>query len=150
MSWRIGLKEAAKKSLFVARKANASKASQIREVTSDEFSDLVDAAQTYYDQALQLNSDYARAQLGWQHQIPESIGDPHAPERQPDLELLSEAEQAFLRALQSPAPESANIPAKVSFGLGLIHRVKAVASQSSIQNGSVENPGQQLAALQKN
>jgi hypothetical protein len=54
--------------------------------------------------------------------------------------LLLQAEQAFAQALQSPAPESANIPAKVSFGLGLIHRVKAVASQSNAQSGSGENP----------
>jgi tetratricopeptide (TPR) repeat protein len=82
----------------------------------------VTAAIAAYEQALEIEPDFARAQVGLggaMYQM--ALGDLAAIRlSQINWELLDQAEQAFLRARTMSTPSSANIEAKIDFMLGQI------------------------------
>lgn len=86
----------------------------------------IDAADAYLDRALELAPDSVRAlvsKAGVTYQL--ALGDP-AQLRASDVDpgLLDEAEQLYLQALAMPAPEEANIPARVHYSLGQIDLIR--------------------------
>ncbi len=101
-------------------------AKEIRTISGEEHAQLVGQAQGYYTKAKDSDLEYARAWVGLGNTLYiRAQGNPRDPNRQLDLEKLSEAEQHFQRALQATnAPASANISAKVSFGTGQVHLVR--------------------------
>jgi tetratricopeptide (TPR) repeat protein len=100
-----------------------SMATLIRDITPEEYQLRLNEARNYYQQAHDLGKPYARAQLGLANVLYlEALGDPYGEGDNIDLDKLMEAEKNYRVALQmSNAPESANIPSKVHYGLGLIY-----------------------------
>lgn len=86
----------------------------------------VDEALDYYDQALRIRPDFARALAGQAaatYQL--ALGDLQTRRSsQVDTSLLDESEDIYRRALQADAPEAAEISLKVHFGLGQIYLVR--------------------------
>jgi len=86
----------------------------------------VDEALDYYDQALDINPDFARAMVGQAaatYQL--ALGDLQARRgSEVDTSLLDESEDIYRRALEAEAPEAAEIGLKVHFGLGQIFLVR--------------------------
>ncbi len=87
----------------------------------------------FYDQALAINGDYARAAVGRAGVLYLlAIGDPKDPSQPIDQTRLNEAEAEFEKALSyQDAPENANIAIKVNFGLGQIFLVRYLANKDS-------------------
>ena len=86
----------------------------------------VDAAIGYYDQALALAPDFARALVGRANAAyQQALGDLQTRKAsEVDGELLQSAEEMYRHALSVPAPDEAEIPLKVHFGLGNVFLVR--------------------------
>lgn len=94
-----------------------------KEKTTTRLQDAIDA----YEQALLIDADYARAEVGHAGTLYLiALGDPNNPSFETvELTKLDEAEKEFQTALTEPnTPESANIPAKVHLGMGQIYFVR--------------------------
>jgi tetratricopeptide (TPR) repeat protein len=104
-------------------------ASNLAAVTLD--SAYVDEALDYYDQALALEPDFARALVGSAAATyQQALGD--LAERRADgvdLTRLDEAAALYRLALAAEAPAEAEVPLKVHFGLGQIYLVRAYLEQ---------------------
>jgi tetratricopeptide (TPR) repeat protein len=94
------------------------------------------AAAQAYATALDINPDYARAQLG-QAGVAylQAITDPKKITRDTvNLAKLDEAERAYLAAgISKDAPPSAKVSTKVAFGLGQIHFVRGALLSDTVQ-----------------
>lgn len=100
----------------------------VRRATMEKSSVPLMEAQQAFENALQINPDYARAQVGLAGTLYlQALGDPEDPSFDTvDPDKLTEAEAAFQNALQAAdAPDSAEIPAKVHNGLGQVYLVRA-------------------------
>lgn len=99
-------------------------ASNLAATTLDDL--YVDEALDYFDQALEIAPDFARAQIGKAaatYQL--ALGDLQTRRgSQVDTTLLDEAEELYYTAAEVPAPAAAEIPLKVHFGLGQIFLVR--------------------------
>lgn len=98
--------------------------SQLAATTLD--SAYVDEALDYYDTALEIAPDFARALAGKAaatYQL--ALGDLETRRgSQVDPALLDESEAIYRAVLETPAPEAAEIDLKVHFGLGQIFLVR--------------------------
>lgn len=109
------------------------------------YVELVNLAIASYSESLRINQDYARAQIGLAETTRRLAQNPFDPSQPYDLAMLTEAEAAFQKALtMADQPESANIPAKVHFGLGMIALMRA--SQAAAIEASSAQAAADLAA----
>lgn len=129
-----------------------SMATLIRDITPEEYQLRLNEAHNFYETAINLDKQYARAQLGLANVLYlEALGDPFGEGNNVDLDKLVEAEKAYQTVLdKSNAPESANITAKVHYGFGLIYLARGqldLANSEFLQvveyfqgeDGSLEN-----------
>lgn len=86
----------------------------------------VDDALDYFDQALEIAPDFARALVGEASAVYQlALGDLQTRQgSQVDLTLLDEAEALYHQAATTAAPEAAEIDMKIHFGLGQIFLVR--------------------------
>src|SRR5690606_27737479 len=86
----------------------------------------VEEALDHYDRALAIEPAFARALVGMAgatYQL--ALGDLESRRSSGvDPALLAEAEALYRQALDTPAPEAAEIPLKVHFGLGQVFLVR--------------------------
>ncbi len=80
----------------------------------------------YYDQALALDGDFARALVGRANAAyQQALGDLQTRKAsEVNDEILDGAEAMYRHALEVPAPDAAEIPLKVHFGLGNVFLVR--------------------------
>jgi tetratricopeptide (TPR) repeat protein len=97
-----------------------SKVSQ--KITAEDYQKYSQEAGQSYAHALEINPQYARAAVGQASVLfMRALGDPSEKSAHVDAAVLDQAEKAYQAALSlADAPPSANIPAKVHFGLGQI------------------------------
>jgi tetratricopeptide (TPR) repeat protein len=86
----------------------------------------VGEAIAYYDQALALNPDFARALVGRANATyQQALGDLQTRKaKEVSAATLDQAEAMYRHALEVPAPAEAEIPLKVHFGLGNVFLVR--------------------------
>jgi tetratricopeptide (TPR) repeat protein len=86
----------------------------------------VDEALDYFDQALEIAPDFARALVGEASAVYQlALGNLQTRQgSQVDLDLLDEAEALYRQAATIPAPEAAEIDMKIHFGLGQVFLVR--------------------------
>jgi tetratricopeptide (TPR) repeat protein len=106
----------------------------VRKASEENSTEYLDTAAAYFEQAMSINPTYNRAMVGQAGVLYlQGIGDPIGePLEAIDLDKLDEAEAHYRPALDlGNPPPSANIEAKVHFGLGqvnvgrLVHAVAA-------------------------
>ncbi len=115
------------------------KAGQIIQLTNDAHQQALAQAEQAYQQALAINPQYARAQVGMAGILYQQALGP-LDNTQFDLAKLAEAEQAYRDLLQrSDLPASAHIPGKVHFGLGQVYMARASEALAMEQNGKSAN-----------
>jgi tetratricopeptide (TPR) repeat protein len=95
-----------------------------RRASQENSTEYLDATAAYFDTALTINPAYARAMVGKAGVLYlQAMGDPNKrPSEEIDLDKLDEAAAHFKAALElGESPASANIEAKVHFGLGHVY-----------------------------
>ncbi len=100
----------------------------IRQASKERSTSYLSTAQDYYNQALAIDDQYARAEAGLAgvlYLMALGGSDAAATAAPIDVTLLEQSEEAFKRALTlRNAPGSANVATKVQFGLGQIYLLR--------------------------
>jgi tetratricopeptide (TPR) repeat protein len=115
--------------------ASQSKATLFRDIPPDEYKLQLENALTYYNKALGLDEQYARAKLGLANVLYlEALGDLYAEKNQIDLDKMIEAENAYKDILAMPdAQGNSNILSKVYYGYGQIHLARGQYDLAEIE-----------------
>lgn len=98
----------------------------LRKSSIEKDAQLVPTARVYYSQALELDSEYARAIMGMANvDLMLALGDPNDHETQIDLKRLKNAEAGYKNALAyKNENDVVNVQSKVDYGLGNVYLLR--------------------------